>query len=247
MDAAGQILGSRLLGAAIHGGNVTTTNTSTIQTCSCCGLAQMVPAVPPGMRACCPRCGATLPKAVSAGRSTSRTAALAVAALVLYPLAVGLPMVRIEKFGHLHEASIIEGTITLLGSGHLAIGLIVLLCSVVLPLGKLIALLTLSAGGVFLRREHRAFTYRIVEFTGRWGMLDVLLVAILVAAVKIGDLVEVTPGPAAFAFTCCVVLSLAASAVFDPHSVWRSSYRDQPVGQGPGPETPADSSKGAPA
>jgi paraquat-inducible protein A len=175
------------------------------------------------MRACCPRCGATLPRPVSGVRSTSRTAALALAALVLYPLAVGLPMVRIEKFGHLHEASIIEGTVTLLGSGHFVIGLIVLLCSVVLPLGKLIALLTLSAGGVFMRREHRALTYHVVEFTGRWGMLDVLLVAILVAAVKIGDLVEVTPGPAAFAFTCCVVLSLAASAAFDPHSLWRSS------------------------
>ena len=172
------------------------------------------------MRACCPRCATTLARPHAAARSASRTAALAAAAVILYPLAVTLPMVRIEKFGHLHEASIVEGVVTLLASGHVLIGVVVLLCSIVLPLGKLAALLTLSLGGVSLRHSARAATYRVVEFTGRWGMLDVLLVAILVAAVKLGDLVEVTAGPAAFAFTACVLLSLAASAAFDPHGIW---------------------------
>ena len=111
---------------------------------------------------------------------------------------------------------------TLLGSGHILIGLIVFACSIVLPLGKLIAMLVLSAGGFGLAQRHRMLTYRVVEFTGRWGMLDVLLVAILVAIVKLGDLLTITPGPAALAFTCCVLLSLLATASFDPHSLWES-------------------------
>lgn len=51
-------------------------------------------------------------------------------------------------------------------------------------------------------------------------MVDVLLVAVLVAMVKLGDLVEVTPGPGVAAFTAVVLLSLIASALFDPHAIW---------------------------
>jgi paraquat-inducible protein A len=160
-------------------------------------------------------------------QSNRRTAAVALAALIIYPLAVSLPMLRVERFGHFNDASILEGVVTLLGSGHILVGLVVLLCSIVLPLGKLIGLFLLSSGRFLKRRRHRALTYHIVEWTGRWGMLDVLLVAILVAVLKIGDLVEVSARPAALAFTGCVVLSLIATACFDPHSLWRD---DSPSG-----------------
>ena len=158
-----------------------------------------------------------------------RSAALAFAGLILYPVAVGLPMIRVEQFGHHNDASILEGTATLLSGGHVLVGVIVLLCSIVLPLGKLLSLLILSAGGLMMRREHRALTYHIVELTGRWGMLDVLLVAILVAVLKLGDMVEVSAGPAALAFTACVVLSLLASAAFDPHSLWSDAETETAV------------------
>lgn len=151
---------------------------------------------------------------------SSRTAAIATAALVLYPVAIALPILRIEKFGHIQQASIIEGVSTLLARGHLLIGVVVLLCSVVFPVTKLAALLVLSVGGLGLQRRHRALTYRLVDWTGRWGMLDVLLVAILVAVLKLGDWVDVSVGPAAAAFALCVVLSLLAAASFDPRSLW---------------------------
>ena len=73
-----------------------------------------------------------------------------------------------------------------------------------------------------MRHHHRALTYQLVELTGRWGMLDVLRVALLVAVLKLGDFVEVSAGPGALAFGTCVVLSLLASASFDPHSLWES-------------------------
>lgn len=194
----------------------------TVHTCSCCGLVQHLPPPQAGMRACCVRCGTAVRGWSNVLRSNRTAAAFALAALILYPVAVSLPMLRVEQFGHHNDSSILSGTATLLASGHLFVGIIVLLCSVVFPLGKLIAMLMLTTAGFLMRREHRTWTYRVVEWTGRWGMLDVLLVALLVAALKLGDFVEVSAGPAAFAFTCCVVLSLLATAAYDPYSVWQS-------------------------
>lgn len=174
------------------------------------------------MRACCARCETSLVKRSVVARSNSRTAAIATAALILYPFAVTLPMLEVERFGHTSAASILEGVASLLSGGHWIVGVVVLLCSIVVPLGKLAALLALSAGGLGLGRRHRALTYRLVEWTGRWGMLDVLLVAVLVAVLKLGDMVTVTAGPAALAFCGVVVLSLAAAASFDPHALWEA-------------------------
>jgi paraquat-inducible protein A len=173
------------------------------------------------MRACCVRCHSALRRRSEVRRSNDRTAAIALAALIIYPLAISLPMLRVERFGHQHDTSILEGVATLLGSGEFLIGIIVLLCSIVFPLGKLIGLLVLSAGGVLMQTRHRALTYHLVDWTGRWGMLDVLLVALLVAVLKIGDVVEVTAQPAAVAFAGCVLLSLLAAACFDPHGLWQ--------------------------
>ena len=149
----------------------------------------------------------------------------ALAALALYPLAVGLPIMRLERFGHVTDASIWSGSLGLLREGELFVGGIVLLCSVVLPLVKLLGLAILCTSERVSSR-HRAIFYRAIETAGRWGMLDVLLVAVVVAWVKVGDLVEVTTGPAALAFTFCVLLSLVASARFDPHSIWVENLPD---------------------
>lgn len=195
-----------------------------IRACPCCGLVQQLPVAQAGSSPRCLRCDSRFHSRFAALRSNSRTAAVATAALILYPLAISLPMLEIEKFGHQNRSSIVEGIISLLSQGHLLIGIVVLLCSIIFPLGKLLALLTLSMGGIGLGRHHQALAYRVVEWTGRWGMLDVLLVSILIAAVKLGDLVEVRAGPAAFAFTICVVLSLIATACFDPHQMWNESF-----------------------
>jgi paraquat-inducible protein A len=171
-------------------------------------------------RASCARCDALVWDPL--GREARRrwTGAFALAALVLYPVGISLPIMQLERFGHQVDASVWSGSIGMLRSGELWIGSVVLLCSVVLPLTKLAALCALVWGRPNLTRKTRARTYRLVEWAGRWGMLDVLLVAVVVAWVKIGDLVEVRPGPAALAFTTCVVASLCASAAFDPHALW---------------------------
>ena len=94
--------------------------------------------------------------------------------------------------------------------------------SIVAPVAKLSALFVLSFGGQLLSSGSRSWIYHAVEFIGRWGMLDVLLVAILVAVVKLGDLVEVTPGPGVIVFGMVVMLSMLASISFNPHAIWEN-------------------------
>ena len=131
-------------------------------------------------------------------------------------------ILEIEKLGHHHATSLLGGTIDLLLHGNWFVGLIVLLFSIVLPLVKLIALLELSWIGL-THRQHRAWTYRLVELAGRWSMMDVLLLALLVTMVKLGDLVSFRLGPAVLAFVLCVVMSMVASIMFDPHAIWEES------------------------
>jgi paraquat-inducible protein A len=193
-----------------------------LRACPTCGRVQTVPRLSPEERARCCRCAGL----VLCGRKCSRgnlgALAAAIAALLLYPLAISLPIMRLERFGHSTEASIWAGSIGLLREGQVFVGGLVFVCSVVLPLAKLGLLVVLCTSQRFSDR-HRAGFYRALEAAGRWGMLDVLLVAVVVAWVKVGDLVEVSAGPAALVFTLCVTLSLVASARFDPHSLWLDS------------------------
>jgi paraquat-inducible protein A len=186
-------------------------------------LLQTVPPLSVRHCAACARCGSRFPADLPSTERNRLTAAIALAAIILYPIAMTLPMLRIERFGHQNETSILRGIIELLSSGQIIVGVIVLFCSIIFPLGKLIGMLLLTTGGLgMMAQRHKALTYRLIEFTGRWGMLDVLLVAVLVAALKLGNMLEVKPGPAALAFTTCVMLSLLAAATFHPQSVWES-------------------------
>jgi paraquat-inducible protein A len=191
-----------------------------IKACHCCGLVQSLPALPERSRAVCPRCGVTVLSVSRRRRSNEQAAAAALAALVLYPLAISLPIMRVEELGRASEVSVWAGSVGLLREGEPLVGAVVLLCSVVIPLLKLLGLFAITSSRELLSRRHRALTYRLIELAGRWGMLDVLLIAIVVAWVKMGGMLEVRPGPAALTFTLCVLLSLLASARFDPHALW---------------------------
>ena len=192
--------------------------------CPCCGLVASVRSHDPVREiARCPRCRAVLPGPGSEGRArwvTYRVTAIALAALALFPAAITLPIMHIERFGHSRDASIWSGSIGLLRGGDVFVGLVVFLCSIVFPLLKLGGLVAITAARGALTRSARRWSWRVVDLTGRWGMLDVLLVAVVVAWVKVGDLIEITPGPAAIAFTLVVLLSLVATALFDPHALW---------------------------
>jgi paraquat-inducible protein A len=148
------------------------------------------------------------------------TKVLAISALMFYPPALLLPMLRIEQFGHTQEAGLLAGVGTLWEQGHWFIGTVVLLFSIALPPLKLIALWLLSTPAIISRQHHRALLYHLVELLGRWGMLDVMLVAVLVAFVKLGDMIAIQPGSGLLAFAIMVLLSLLASVTFNPTLLW---------------------------
>jgi len=200
---------------------------TTLKACHCCGQIHRVPALAVQENAVCTRCGATVSQATN--RTNSRTAAAAMAAFVLYWPAILLPILKIERFGHHHESSLLVGTVQLIQQGSWFVGIVVLLFSIVFPIVKIMLLLELSIFGL-LHRHHRAITYRTMEHLGKWSMMDVMLLAFLVMLVKLGTMVRFHFGPAVWAFVLCVAMSMLASWCFDPHSIW-----NDPDGQ---PERP---------
>jgi paraquat-inducible protein A len=149
--------------------------------------------------------------------------AFALGALVMYPLAVSLPVLELRKLGHVKSVTVWSGAVDLINEGQAAVGLLVFCCSIVVPLLKLGGIVLLGIEGVWAGPEERRRAHRILEWLGRWGMLDVLLVAILVAAIKLGNWADIHTGPGVVAFASVVVMSLMASAVFDPRALetWR--------------------------
>jgi paraquat-inducible protein A len=130
-----------------------------------------------------------------------------------------LPILEVERLGHHHGSSLLIGSLELLSHGNWFVGIVVIAFSLVFPLLKILFLLELSLLGI-LHREHRAITYRAMELAGKWSMMDVLLLALLVMLVKLDTLVRFELGPASVAFVFCVAMSMFASWSFDPHSIW---------------------------
>jgi paraquat-inducible protein A len=189
--------------------------------CPSCGLTLQVGELGPGQRAECPRCGATVTEGPHG--SLRLTAALAIAALILYVPANIYPILRMHLYGAYSESTVWDGVVSLAETRQYFVALIVFLASIVVPLLKLGALLFLVASArvrLGRRLRSRARLYRFIDVVGPWAMLDVFLLAVLVALVKLGQIATILPGPGLIAFTAVVVLTMLASASFDPRAIW---------------------------
>jgi paraquat-inducible protein A len=189
--------------------------------CGTCGLLQRVQPLAPGMTADCARCGAVV--ASRSRGSLSLTAALALAGLILYVPANLFPILRMTIQGAYSENTVWEGAVTLFRSDEYLVAVIVFLASIAIPLLKLLGLffLTVTARLRWARLPAlRAGLYRFIELIGPWAMLDVFLLAVLVSLVKLERLATILPGPGLVAFTSVVVLTILASASFDPKLIW---------------------------
>ncbi len=200
-------------------------------------MVHRLPELLPEQVATCRRCKTVLHARHGGRLANQRARNFALAALILFPAAVHLPVMHLSRFGHTREASVWSGSRALLEDGQWFVGAVVVACSLVVPLLKLSGILALTGPKGFLSRRNRALTYRVIELAGRFGMLDVLLVALVVAWVKVGDVVEIRAGPGVLAFTTCVLLSLLASTCFDPHALWLRTEPDsnpqpRPIGLG---------------
>jgi paraquat-inducible protein A len=148
--------------------------------------------------------------------------ALSLAALILFIPANLLPILSMSKLGFHNESTIWQGVVELWKSGTHGIATLVLLCSIVIPLTKIVGLFYLCVTWQVQSPKHNSMLLRLIEVIGRWSMLDVLLVAILVAIVKLGSFASVKPELGLVAFAGVVVLTMIASANFDSRLLWRS-------------------------
>jgi paraquat-inducible protein A len=196
-------------------------SSDTIFACESCGLPQRVGELAPGTSAECIRCGSTLASRSYGGADA--TLALTLAALVLYVPANIYPILKFNLYGAYSENTVWDGVVSLFQYNQYFIAVIVFLASIVIPLLKLMGLLFLVASvkwGKGRRLRSRTRIYRFIDVIGPWAMLDVFLVAVLVALVKMGDLGHIIPGPGLIAFTSVVVLTMLASQSFDPRLIW---------------------------
>lgn len=169
----------------------------------------------------CPRCGE--PLHLRKPRSIQRTWAFLLAAAVLYLPANLLPIMIVQGLGGEETSTILSGVITFWQMKAYPVALVIFTASVLIPILKIAALawLCLAAQGR-VQASPRSLTllYYITELLGRWSMVDVFVVAILICLVQMGALMTITPGPAALSFTGVVVLTMFAAHSFDPRLIW---------------------------
>lgn len=191
--------------------------------CTSCGLVSE-----PGV-ATCPRCHAGLSSRDRG--SLQRVLAWLFAGLIVYIPANLYPMLRTTQMFKTQDSTIIGGVVDLVHHHAYAIAAIVFIASVVIPVAKFIAIAYLA---VLLSRPSNANPHRLhtlhtaVEFIGRWSMIDVFVVAILVALVQFGVLATIKPGFAAACFALSVVFTMLSAQAFDPRLIWDVTRKGMP-------------------
>ncbi len=200
--------------------------------CTTCGLINRLDDAGRGR---CRRCGDRLRSRLP--HSLQRTWALLAAAAIMYIPANVYPIMTTTSLGHTSPSTIIGGVVELIQMGSWPVAAVIFVASVIVPVGKLGALAWLCLvvnRSSELNATSRTRLYRVTELIGRWSMIDVFVVAILVALIRAGSLMSITPGPAALAFGAVVVITMLAAMTFDPRLIWdtplprRDASRDTP-------------------
>jgi len=180
----------------------------------------------PGPAHRCPRCGQLMH--VRKPASAARTTAYLIAAVMLYIPANLLPIMHTETLVGSEDDTIMSGVIVLLKTGSWPLAALVFFASIMVPMLKLIALTVLVLS---IHRRWRSpplgrlRLYRLVELIGRWSLLDIYVLTLLVALVQLHALATVEPRPGALAFAAVVVLTLLSARSFDPRLLWDTHER----------------------
>lgn len=168
----------------------------------------------------CPRCDSHLH--ARRPQSLERTTALLLSSLFMYIPANIFPIMTVNQFGTGDTHTIAGGIIELIDTGMIPIGLLVFVASILVPSLKLLGIgLLLICVHFRWKINPRRWTslYRIIAFIGRWSMLDIFMISILVDLVHFNG-VQIIAGPAAIAFSAVVILTMFAAENFDPRLLW---------------------------
>jgi len=174
----------------------------------------------------CPRCGMQLH--LRTPHSLQHTLALLITASLLYIPSNLYPIMHTVQFGQEEASTILGGVLLLIDMGSLPIALLIFLFSVVVPIGKMLALYYLVwcvYRGSSLGPVQHTRLYKVTELVGKWSMVDVFVVAILAALVHVGDLLAVVPGIAAVSFAGVVIFTMLAAESFDVRLIWDVAAR----------------------
>jgi paraquat-inducible protein A len=190
-----------------------------LQSCETCGLlSRPAPGEHEGL---CPRCEE--PLEFRKHNSVQRTWAFLIAAAVCYIPANVLPVLATTTAAGSESDTILQGVILLWSPTGWPLSLIVLIASIIIPSAKIIAMGYLLVGvqrGSVTNNRQRIRMYRMVEFIGRWSMVDVFVDTFTAALIQLQPLMSVEPGPGLFFFAAVVVLTMLAVESFDPRLIW---------------------------
>jgi len=179
----------------------------------------------PNDRSKCPRCGGR--HIAHAIDRIQLTWALLITAVILYIPANIYPIMSTTSLGSTDPQTIVGGVLHLAHTGSWPIALVIFVASVVVPISKIVALAWLCLTATY-RWHHNSRTqmrlYRVTEKIGRWSMIDVFVVAVLVALVRAGALMAIEPGPAALCFAAVVIITMIAALTFDTRQLWDETF-----------------------
>ncbi len=187
--------------------------------CPHCDLVQRLPDLAPGASARCPRCDRELWRRRE--DSLHRTLALTVAAAVLYVVANSVPMLGLTVVGREAATTVLGGALHLWNNGPQIVAVLVLFTAIIAPALQIGFMLGIVIGGL---REHPprwvGTLLRHHPTTRTWSMIEVMMLGVLVALIKIADYATVIPGMALFVLWALVFLLAGIQASFDPREVW---------------------------
>lgn len=186
--------------------------------CHDCDLLNRLPDHAAGTLLCA-RCGAVLHR--HRPDSIERSLALTLGATILFAVALSFPFLAIKSGGFVQETRLLTGIVELWRQELYSLATLVLFTCVLVPLLQMTGLLYLLVPVKLGRPAPLSFpVLRLVQRAAPWGMLEIFMLGILVALVKLGKMATIVPGIAVFAFGGLVLVMAAAVSTFDPHLLW---------------------------
>jgi len=189
--------------------------------CHECDLLMRKPHLARGEKAECPRCGYEL--YAHRHNVVERSLALVIAALLLYVPANFLPIMQLNLLGQSSQDTVWSGVVGLFDTGMQGVSIVVFLCSMGVPLLKLLCqlavLLTIRLG---VGRSYGLLLYRIYHHLRDWGMLEVYFMGVLVAIVKLADMASITIGLGLVCFVSLLLIQVWLEVVMSPHQIWQA-------------------------
>ncbi len=169
----------------------------------------------------CARCGK--PVVMRDEKSLQRVWALWLVGLMCYVPANMYPMLQTRTLVSVQEDTIVGGAIELVHHGAVGIAIIILLASVAIPVAKFMAIAFLAVSVTrpsSVSNHHRQLLYEVVEYIGRWSMIDIFVVAIMSSLVQLSTLAAVNPGRASLFFALSVIFTMLSAQAFDSRMIW---------------------------